>query len=971
MIHSRRLVTGIVLVVAGCTTDQTRSARNVARSESPSTELPADPKALAALLAVPAESLSAAGEERYGRQAYDSARAILTVEASRAHAAGDAAAEARARMWVGLAAWRLGDYVAARREGETSLALKRRFGLDAERSRSFNALGLLAWNEGKHREALTDFDSAIAVARRHADAPGIARAAANIPLVKVELGDFDGARRGFKSALDAGRDVGDDRTQGNALTNMAMLDIRLGLPADALPLLAEARRHYAAIDYTTGLSTALAQLSTAWSGLGDLQRAIATADSALAIARARGFQQQVASTLEILADLHAQAGSPRLALKCLVEADSIDSALGLAVERGANLRRASAILLDLSEVPASVTKARAALSAHRVVEARGEQVYDFLQLAHSLSQNGDERGAQVQADSAKSAARPLDNPSAMRDVAALEGRLALKRKDPLAAIAALDAVPNSGSVIDWRLSDLRAEALLSLGRLQEARKEEVRSMAALERERGSLGWGPLRSSYLSNRTAPFSRLVAIHLLLKDTASAFQVAASVPGRDLAERLGAFGDTQPGLTPVVEGERLLLRAAALERTLYELEVGPQSAERRTALETALEATHAAYEEQLAHRAASPAARMLGLTHFTLEDVESQLTSSEALLTFLSGPDRLDMFVVRANGIYHRSVPIGARALAARVRVARQLLGTSGKPAGVESILGDLNEILLPSAARAAALKGITRLLIVPHGALSAIPFAALRDRTTGKFLAESYVVSYLPSVAPLSTRRIGRSTATAHLMIFAPLPDSLPGTRREARAAQRLIPGAIVRIGPESSERGVRSALSSGWPIHVASHSAQNSQNPLFSRVIVGTGGGATGTNDGRLEAHEILALHTKSPLVFLSGCETGLPGVGESPFVIGSEEISLAQAFLAAGAGSVVATLWRVNDNGAVEIAESFYRRLQTGLAPEYALALAQREAIRTKSDFTWAAYTSSGLGARKSAVTVRNTKAEP
>jgi CHAT domain-containing protein len=970
MIRSPRLVAGIVLVIAACVTDQTESGRNISRSDSRSPELPTDPKALAFMLAVPPESLSAAGEERYGRQSYDSARAILTVEASRAHTVGDPAAEARARMWVGLAAWRLGDYVAARREGEMSLSLKRRNSLDAEVSRSFNALGLLAWNEGKHREALTHFDSAIVAARRHGDAAGFARAASNIPLVKVELGDFDGARRGFKAALDGGRDIGDDRTQGNALTNMAMLDIRLGLPAEALPLLAEARRHYSRIEYTTGQSTALAQLSTAWSGLGDLQRAITMADSGLAIARAQGFQQQIASTLEILADLHAQAGSPRLALKCLVEADSIDSALGLAVERGTNLRRAAAILLDIGEVSASVTKARAAISAHRVVEARAEEVYDVLQLAQSLSQNSDERGASAQADSARNAAMRLGNPSVMRDVAAVESRLALDRKNPRAAIAALDAAPTSGSVVDWRLSDLRADALVLLGRLQEARREEEQSIAALERERGSLGWGPLRSVYLANRTAPFSRLVAIHLALKDTAAAFRVAASVPGRDLAERLGGFADTPPRLTTVVEGERLLLRASALERTLSELEVGPESAERRTALETAIEATHAAYVEQLAHRAASPAARMLGLVHFTLQDVQSQLTSSEALLTFLSGPDRLDIFVVRTSGIYHRSVPIGDRALGARVRVARQLLVGSENPPSVASVLGDLNEILLPPVTRAAALRGITRLLIVPHGALSAIPFAALRDRTTGEFLAESYVVSYLPSVAPLTMRRTARGAATAHLMIFAPFPDSLPGTRREARAAERLIPGAVVRIGSESSERGVRFALNSDWPIHVASHSSQNAQNPLFSRVIVGHRDGPVGANDGRLEAYEILGLHTKSPLVFLSGCETALPGVGESPFANGSEESSLAQAFLAAGAGTVVATLWRVNDNGAVKMAESFYRRLRDGLPPEDALAFAQREAIRVKRDFTWAAYTSTGVG-RKFADSIRNTKAEP
>ena len=347
MIPLRQLATSVLVVVAACMTERSPSSRNLSRSDARSADLPTDPKALALLLAVPPESLRAAGEERYGRQSYDSARAILNVEVVRARAAGDSAAEARARMWVGLAAWRLGDYAAARREGETSLTLKRRLGLDAEVSRSFNALGLLAWNEGRHREALADFDSAIAAARRHADAAGVARAAANIPLVKVELGDFDGARRGLKAAFAAGRDIGDERTQGNALNNMAMVEIRVGRLTEALPLLAEARRHYTAIEYATGQSNALAQLATAWSGLGDLQRAIATADSGLAIARAQGLQQEVAATLEILADLHTQAGSPRLALNRLVEADSIDSALGLQVERGTNLRRASAILLDL------------------------------------------------------------------------------------------------------------------------------------------------------------------------------------------------------------------------------------------------------------------------------------------------------------------------------------------------------------------------------------------------------------------------------------------------------------------------------------------------------------------------------------------------------------------------------------------------------------------------------------------------
>ena len=215
-------------------------------------------------------------------------------------------------------------------------------------------------------------------ARRHADAKGVARAASNVGLVEVELGDFDAARRGFVAMLTAAQTLEDERYWGNALANLGMLEIRLGNPSAALPLLAEARLRYARIDYSTGELNALGQLATAWAGLGELQRAIATADSGLALARALGAQVEVSAGLEILADLHARAGNLRLALVRLAEADSLDALLGLVVERGTDLRRASVILLQLGEAAPAVVRATGALEAHRGADARAEQVQDRL-----------------------------------------------------------------------------------------------------------------------------------------------------------------------------------------------------------------------------------------------------------------------------------------------------------------------------------------------------------------------------------------------------------------------------------------------------------------------------------------------------------------------------------------------------------------------------------------------------------------
>src|SRR5213075_216012 len=122
-------------------------AGTASRSGNQFRALPSDPRSLALALGVSEDSLRAAGEELYGRESFDSAQAIMRVEVTRARAAADTRAEARARMWIGLAAYQLGDYKTARREGSASLSMKRSVGLDAEMSRSFNALGLVAWQE--------------------------------------------------------------------------------------------------------------------------------------------------------------------------------------------------------------------------------------------------------------------------------------------------------------------------------------------------------------------------------------------------------------------------------------------------------------------------------------------------------------------------------------------------------------------------------------------------------------------------------------------------------------------------------------------------------------------------------------------------------------------------------------------------------------------------------------------------------
>ena len=139
---------------------------------------------------------------------------------------------------------------------------------------------------------------------------------------------------------------------------------------------------------------------------------------------------------------------------------------------------------------------------------------------------------------------------------------------------------------------------------------------------------------------------------------------------------------------------------------------------------------------------------------------------------------------------------------------------------------------------------------------------------------------------------------------------------------------------------------------------NAWNPMFSRIEVATRPNGGSANDGRLEVHEVLGLTIRSPLVFLSGCETGLGASWSTSFDRGEDYATLAQAFLYAGARNVVSTLWRVADESAAEFAEYFYDGLGSLQAVD-ALAAAQRRMLadpRYRAPYFWASYQMSGDG---------------
>ncbi|HYP54564.1 MAG TPA: CHAT domain-containing protein, partial [Pyrinomonadaceae bacterium] len=85
---------------------------------------------------------------------------------------------------------------------------------------------------------------------------------------------------------------------------------------------------------------------------------------------------------------------------------------------------------------------------------------------------------------------------------------------------------------------------------------------------------------------------------------------------------------------------------------------------------------------------------------------------------------------------------------------------------------------------------------------------------------------------------------------------------------------------------------------------------------------------------------------LSACETGVSAVAP-----GDELIGLARGFFAAGAHSLVLSLWTVDDEATADLMTDFYTRLRAGDSPAAALRAAQlRQLARRPHPFFWSPF---------------------
>ena len=930
----------------------------------------------AALASTPLDSLIASGEPLYWDGEYEQARTLWQTALERATMEENDVARARALTWLGLVAFRLGDYEESQALGQEALDFKLRLNLVEDLPKSYNALGLIALSQGRLGEAALLFRKTIEAARAVDDHEALAKAANNLGLVQADLGEFTLARAGFQESVTSARALEDPLIEGRALSNLGMLEARLGDPLAAIGLFEVARQRYRESGDVTGEQHTLGQQGVAYAALGEPRRAIAVLDSALSLARKHGLRLEEASDLELIGEFHRDAGDYQGALEYYRKAGEINAELGLTIEAGVDLRRAAESYASLGDMEQARHLAERALAVHRTAEAHVETLDDLLVLTEIESRFAPPPRVPSWLDEARDLAIRLDSRPARLGVLLTEVRIADQAGESRRVLSLLDAADENLADLDYEalgeIQALRARAWARLGRLDKAAEAGRYAVAALERARERYGSGYLRTRFVSERRAVYAQLVEILVELGAVEEALEVADAARGRALLDHLGAARDGAPtrAAEPLpAEGEELLREIDGVMELVNDLEAIPPDERDSVHEETlgrlaarlgTLRGEYEAFLVRLEERAPRPAA-ILGNRSVGAGEIRAALVPGEVLIEYFVGTDRLLIFTVSVKEIRAIDVAVTESSLARQIRLVRELtgrpLGGRGDPSAV---LESLHERLLRPVLDTGSLAAAKRLLVVPHGVLDHVPFAALRNPGTSRYLAEDFLLTSLPSAASLpAIRAVGLNVETeGRATVFVPFANFLPGTRAEGVAVRRELRDADLLEGKEANEFAVRRALASTGIVHIASHGVLNVRNPLFSRIEMQPGRSGRNGEDGRLEVHELLDIPIRSPLVFLSGCETASGEAWSSAFAAGEDYATLARVMLYSGARSVVATLWAIDDRGAAVFAARFYGHLRSRSSAE-ALALAQRDMIRSgryEDPYYWAGYRLSGPG---------------
>lgn len=460
-----------------------------------------------------------------------------------------------------------------------------------------------------------------------------------------------------------------------------------------------------------------------------------------------------------------------------------------------------------------------------------------------------------------------------------------------------------------------------------------KAVDVIEGQRATLNTEASKIGFVGDKQAVYQHLVAALIADGQNAAAFEFVERAKSRALVDMLAAKQDFAIH-TVDAQKVRMLIAQVNSTEAASRVQGGDPTIAGQRSLAVQLKRDLQTQAPELA--------ALMTVTYSSARDIQARLPADEALIEYYYDDKKVYAFVVTRERL--QVVWLESGNLVQDVKAFREALESPHDNRYLELSQKLYRQLFQPVAG---PLGDKRHVLIVAHGALHYLPFNALHDGR--EFLIDRYRLRLLPSASVMPYLRPVHPTTRALLAFGNPdLGDprlDLKYAQAEAQAVTKVLPGSRALTRREASETAFKRQGTGYAYLHFASHGDFNADSPLNSSLLLAK----DSANDGTLTVGELYSMRLNADLVTLSACETGLGKIANGDDVVG-----LTRGFLYAGSRSIVASLWKVDDEATAYLMTRFYGALK-GTSKREALRLAQIETRKKyPHPYYWAAFQLTG-----------------
>ncbi|GAA6617906.1 CHAT domain-containing protein [Scytonema sp. NUACC26] len=897
------------------------------------------------------------GREGQPQQAIETLKQVLAI----AQQLKDRRLEANALLRIGLIFGIIEQPQKALEFYNQALLISRSVGDRTLEANTLNNIAEVYSKIGQPPKALAFFNQALVINRSVGDRALEATTLNNIAEVYSKIGQSQKALEFYNQALLINRSVGDRALEANTLNNIAEVYSKIGQRQKALEFYNQSLPITRAVGDPAEEAITLIAIGGVYKDIEQSQKALEFYNQALSIFRAVGNRAGEATTLNNIGGVYKDIGQPQKALEFYNQALPFIQSAGYRAFEAGFLNNIGGVYKDIGQPQKALEFYNQALLITRAVSDRDVEATTLSNIGLVYSNIGQPQKALEFHNQALPIRRAVGDSAGeavtLSNIGAVYSEIGQSQK-------ALE-IFNQALLITRAMGKRADEATIlsnigsiysKIGQLTKAATNYEQAVRITLEIRKGVAKND-RSEFLQQKLGTSISLVDLLIRQNKADSAYEWANLATTADLidyARLLNAKVANPDAQRAIDEWNQLYQQLQFLRQRLQEKfsdTLSQQMREREAKVNQQAEAISRRFPE---------VAELFETTPTDIAQLRASIPAGTTvihpvLLTNIKNvPNTIALFILTKDKLTVKLVPVNPAELDNLLTQTHAQLTNRFNDKYLDN-LEKLYDLLIRPVEGEIQATNPKQLSIIATGTFRYIPFEALYNSKTDKYLIQEYPVSYLTRLSTHSlqaTRTKNLTSAKKVLALGNPIPKDplvLPGSEIEVKSITQIMPGSEAIIGNKATLATFKTQAPRFPLLHLATHGCfQRGGCPklgLEENILLFA--------DKKLNIADAALLGlSNTDSIALSACQTALNTDSKGKLLIGdgAEPITgLAYLFERAGAKAVIANLWSIEDKTTQEIMVQFYQNLKQGMSKGEALRQAKLSQINSHP-FFWSSF---------------------